>query len=68
MHQRLGAAAPLKVGNFALIKNHKIQLGLSKMLQLQKTGPYEIIETPTDVTYKLRHQKTGEEITSHRIT
>ena len=24
MHQRFGAAAPLKIGNFALLKNHKI--------------------------------------------
>ena len=66
MHQRFGAAAPLKIGNFALLKNHKIQIGLSKKLQLQKTGPYEIIESPTDVTYKIKHYETGEEVTSHR--
>ena len=66
MHHRFGAAAPLKIGNFTLLKNHKIQMGLSKKLQLQKTGPYEIIETPTDVTYKIKHHETGEEVTSHR--
>ena len=43
-----------------------IKYKLSKILQLQKTGPYEIIETPTDVTYKIKYQETGEEVTSHR--
>ena len=66
MHQRFGAAAPLKIGHCVLLKNHKIQVGLSKKLQLQKTGPYEIIEMPTDVTYKIKNQETGEELTSHR--
>ena len=37
MDQRFGAAAPLKIGNFALLKNHKIQLGLSKKLQFATT-------------------------------
>ena len=49
-----------------MLKNHKIQVGLSKKLQIQKTGPYEIIEMPTDVTYRIKNQETGEEITSHR--
>ena len=66
VHQRFGAAAPLKIGHCVLLKNHKIQTGLSKKLHMQKTGPYEIIELPTDVTYKIKHKETGEEITSHR--
>ena len=66
MRQRLGAAATLKIGKFALIRNHKIQRDLSKKMQQQKMGPYEILDIPTDVTYILRHHETSEEITSHR--
>ena len=66
MHQRFGAAAPLKIGQIVLLKNHKVQTGLSKKLHMQKIGPYNIIETPTDVTYKIKNQETGEEIISHR--
>ena len=36
VHQRFGAAAPLKIGHTVLLKNHKVQTGLSKKLHMQK--------------------------------
>ena len=53
INSRFTAAANLKIGTFVLIPNFKTQKGISKKLQPLQKGPYQIIEKPTDVTYKL---------------
>ena len=46
-------ATDIQIGTFVLIPNFTTQKGISKMLQPFRKGPYQIIDKPTDVTYKL---------------
>ena len=46
-------ATNLKVGTYVLIPNFTTQKGISKELQPLLKSPYQIIDKPTDVTYKL---------------
>ena len=46
-------ATDIQIGTFVLIPNFTTQKGNSKMLQSFRKGPYQIIDKPTDVTYKL---------------
>ena len=46
-------ATDLKIGTFVLIPNFNTQKGISKKLQPLQKGPYQIIDKPTEVTYKL---------------
>ena len=50
---RFTPATTLKIGKFVLIPNFTTQKGISKTLQPLRKGPYQIIDKPTDVTYKL---------------
>ena len=43
----------MKIGIFVLNPNFTTQKGISKNLQPLRKGRYQIIEKPTDVTYKL---------------
>ena len=52
---RFTPATDLKIGTFVLIQNFTTQKGISKKLQPLRKGPYQIIDKPTDVTYKLTH-------------
>ena len=52
---RFTPATYLKIGTFVLIQNFTTQKGISKKLQPLRKGPYQIIDKPTDVTYKLTH-------------
>ena len=45
-------ATELKIGTFVLIPNFDAQKGTSKKIQLFRKGPYQIIDKPTEVTYK----------------
>ena len=42
-----------KIGTYVLIPNFTTQKGISKTLQPLRKGTYQIIDKPTDVTYKL---------------
>ena len=55
----------LKIGTFILILNFVIQKGISKKLQPIRKGPFQIIDKPTDVTYKLS-DSNKREIVQHR--
>ena len=55
----------LKIGTFVLIPNFKTQKGISKELQPLPKGPYQIIDKPTEVTYKLT-DSNKKEIVQHR--
>ena len=52
INSRLKPATDLKIGTFYLIPNFATQKGISKKLQPLRKGPYQIIDKPTDVTYK----------------
>ena len=52
-HSLFMPAIVLKIGTFVLIPNFKTQKGISKKLQPLRKGPYQIIDKPTEVTYKL---------------
>ena len=58
-------ATDLKIGTFVLIPNFQTQKGISKKLQPLRKGPYQIIDKPTEVTYKLT-DSTKKEIVQHR--
>ena len=58
-------ATDLKIGIFVLIPNFTTQKGISKKLQTLRKGPYQIIEKPTDVAYKLI-DTNKKEIIQHR--
>ena len=62
---RLGTAQPLKINTYVLVVNKTTQIGVSKKIQPQKIGHYEIIDTPTLVTYKLG-DFSGKQISRHR--
>ena len=65
MNRRFGTAQPLKIHIYVLVVNKARKIGISKNIQPQKIGPYEIIVTPTLVTYKLENF-SGEQINCHR--
>ena len=48
----LTPATDLKIGTIVLIPNFTTQKGISKKLQPLRKGPYQIIDKPTDITYK----------------
>ena len=50
---RFTPAIDIKVGTFVLIPNFTIQKGISEKLKPLRKGPFQIIDKPTDVTYKL---------------
>ena len=58
-------AKHLKIGTFVLIPNFNTQKRISKNLQPLRKGPYQIIDTPTEVTYKLT-DSTKKDIVQHR--
>ena len=53
MKTRLRKAKPLQIHTFVLITNQQQVDGVSKKILSLKTGPYLIIEKPTDTTYIL---------------
>ena len=65
INQRFTPATDLKIGTFVLIPNFQTQKGISKKLQPLRRGPYQIIDKPTEVTYKLK-DTTKKEIVQHR--
>ena len=58
-------ATDLKIGTFVLIPNFTTQKGIYKKLQPLQKGPYQIIDKPTDVTYKLT-DTSKKQIVQHR--
>ena len=64
-NQRFTPATDLKIGTFVLIPNFQTQKGISKKLQPLRKGPYQIIDKPTEVTYKLI-DTAKKEIVQHR--
>ena len=58
-------ATDLKIGFFVLIPNFNTQQGISKKLQILRKGPYQIIDKPTEVTYKLT-DLNKKEVAQHR--
>ena len=58
-------ASDLKIGTFVLIPYFNTQKGISKKLQPLRKGPYQIIDKPTEVTYKLI-DSSKKEIIQHR--
>ena len=65
MNTRFRTAKPLPIRTFVLLTNQQQIEGVSKKLIPLKTGPYLIIENPTDTTYILQDQNK-EKITIHR--
>ena len=55
----------LKIGTFVLILNFNTQKGISNKLQPLRKRPYQIIDKPTEITYKLT-ASTKKEIFQHR--
>ena len=64
-NQRFTPATDLKIGTFVLIPNFQTQKGISKKLQPLRKGPYQIIDKPTEVTYKLI-DTAKKEVVQHR--
>ena len=58
-------ATDLKIGTFVLLPNFNTQKGMSKKLQPFQKRPYQIIDKPTEVTYKLT-DSSKKEIIQHR--
>ena len=58
-------ATDLKSGTFVLIPNFNTQKRISKKLQPLRKGPYQIIDKPTEVTYKLTDSSKKEIIQHH---
>ena len=58
-------ATDLKIGTFVLIPNFQTLKRISKKLQPLRKGPYQIIDKPTEVTYKLT-ESTIKETVQHR--
>ena len=65
INARFTQATDLKFGTFDLIPNFNTQKGISKKLQPLRKEPNQIIDKPTDVTYKLT-ESTKKEIIQHR--
>ena len=55
----------MKIGTFVLIPNFTAQKGISKKIQPLRKGLYQIIDKPTNVTYKLT-DSNKKEIVQHR--
>ena len=54
---RFTPATDLKIGTFVLVPNFTTQKKtIAKKLQQNRKGPFQIIDKPTDVTYKLLTQ------------
>ena len=58
-------ATELKIGTFVLIPRFNTQKRISKKLQPLQKRPYQIIDTPTEVTYKL-FDLNKKDINQHR--
>ena len=58
-------ATDSKIGTFLLTPNFNTQKGISKKLQPLRKGPYQIIDKPTEKTYKLT-DSSMKEIIQHR--
>ena len=65
INSRFTPAINLKIGTYVLIPNFSTQKGISKKLQPLRTGPYQTIDKPTDVTYKFT-DLNKKEIVQHR--
>ena len=65
MNLRFRTAKPLEKNTFVLITNQQQIDGVSKKLLPLKTGPYLIIDKPTETTYILKNNNK-EYITIHR--
>ena len=65
MNSKFRTANSLPIRTFVLLTNQQQIEGVSKKLIPLKTGPYLIIEKPTDTTYILQ-DKNKEKITIHR--
>ena len=59
INRRFGAAQPVKTNTYVLIVNKATQIGISKKIQSQKTGPYNTIDTP-HIVYLLTEKVFGE--------
>ena len=66
MNLRFRIAKPLEKNTFVLLTNQQQVHGVSKKLLPLKTGPYLIIDKPTETTYILK-DNNKEQITIHRI-
>ena len=53
INSRFMPATDLKIGTFVLIPDFNTQKGISKKLQPLRKRTYQIIDKPTEVTYKL---------------
>ena len=62
---RFRTAKPLEKNTFVLVTNHQQIDGVSNKLLPLKTGPYLIIDKPTETTYILKNNNK-EYITIHR--
>ena len=62
INSRFTPATNLKIGTYVLNQNFTTQKGISKKL---RKGTYQIIDKPTDVTYKLTYLNK-KEIVQHR--
>ena len=58
-------ATDLRIGTFVSIPNFNTQKGISKKLQPLRKRPYQIVDKPTEVTYKLT-DSIKKEIVQHR--
>ena len=65
MNLRFRTAKPLEKNTFVLITNQQQIDGVSKQLLPLKTGPYLIIDKPTETTYILK-DNNKEYVTIHR--
>ena len=65
MNLRFRTAKPLEKNTFVLVRNQQQIEGVSKKLLPLKTGPYLIIDKPTETTYILK-DSNKEQITIQR--
>ena len=65
MNLRFRTAKPLEKNTFVLVTNQQQVEGVSKKMLPLKTGPYLIIDKPTETTYILK-DNNKEQITIHR--
>ena len=65
MNRRFRTAKPLEKNTFVLLTNQQQIDGASKKLLPLETGPYLIIDKPTETTYNLK-DNNNEHITTHR--
>ena len=65
MNIRFRTAKPLEKNTFVLVTNQQQTEGVSKKLLPLKTGPFFIVDKPTETTYILR-DNNKEQIAIHR--